>query len=381
MAKRARKKAVTRAKRADRAIPVSRTEPVADDADGELATAICGWFCDGVKPADLPAYVQERFGFTISRERPYAILRQAAKLGRFTFDAPLEYRLGRDLTDQHVWLEVAEIVKTKRFRDVGARAARTLLEMVRKKTYELGTAGQPKVVHIGFAGGHTTRVVAEEFGRLLRSPSNDLPDHVVIHSLTTGAQSDDPTTDPNTFFNYFRRDGGLTVDVTFNALHGPLMPDRRMLERLLETPEVIEAREAGQKMNIVVTAAGSWARNESQLKKNIERYADTVMELESYGCIADICWQPISAKGPIEREIEYRAMTLLSLSEMQKRIAQQRIKVLLVLGPTGSGEPRDDVLRSLLAIEPPLFTHLVADLETARPAVPKYEQLRQSHSW
>jgi len=62
---------------------------------------------------------------------------------------------------------------------------------------------------------------------------------------------------------------------------------------------------------------------------------------------------------------------------MAQRIAEQQIKVLLVLGPTSAGEPRDDVLKVMLGIEPCLFTHLVADLETSRRVSPEYSQIRR----
>lgn len=377
MAKRARRKSAKRAKHASSRIPASKSEILLEDVDIELTTAICDWFCQGEKPSDLPAMVKDRFGYTISRERPYAILRAAALMGWLTFDAPLEYRLGQHLERKYIWLERADIVQSTRFRDVGVRAARTLLDLVRKKSYELQVAGADRIVHIGLAGGRSTRVVAEEFSKLLRKPSTDLPEAIVLHSMSTGAQADDPTTDPNTFFNYFVPDSGLIVEVGFNALHGPLMPDQAMLQRLNKTSEVREARTEGEKIHIVVTAAASWARNSSQFKKNMDKYGESVRELERLGCVADCCWQPLSKHGPIDEDTAFRAMTLITLKEMAQRIAEQQIKVLLVLGPTSAGEPRDDVLKVMLGIEPCLFTHLVADLETSRRVSPEYSQIRR----
>lgn len=340
--------------------------------DMQLIDAVCTRFCEGDSPTQIRERVEKELKRTLTREQPYQILSFAAMNGLLKYAPAADYRLAQMLKADPR-LEEVEVVLTDQVELVAARAAQVLLRVLQ----QLAVREKAEEVHIGLAGGGTILRTVKAFGQLIDQPIKGLPKKLVFHAMVTGLQLHDPRTDPNTFFNYlpFGQRGKLTTK--FVALHGPALPDAQMIEDLKRNhPPTKTAFEEGEHIDIIITSGTSWSdddddrrHNHSQLKSLMRKYPDgegpdAVRKLEKQGCVADMLWQPVSKKGPIENETRVRAMTLRQLQQLPDEI-QRGTKVLLVLGPCACGRARDDVLRTVLGWKERYITHLVADSRTA----------------
>jgi hypothetical protein len=347
----------------------------ADFENMQLMELVCKEFCAGRSPTEIRKIVQEELGETLSRERPYQLLSAAAMNNLLQYVAPLDYQMARELQQAYPWLQGVEVVQTSDVKQVPARAAKVLLQLVRQAAHDKRNAGE---LHIGLAGGGTVLDTVKVFGELLQRPPDDLPKKLVFHAMVTGLQVDDPTTDPNTFFNYLKSDA---VKTEFVAFHGPALPTAKMIADLDDHPPTKEAKDKAKNIDIVVTSGTSWqdsgtteeGEEHSLLKRLILKYSKKdakalVRELEKkHGCVVDMLWQPLNAEEPIVSKTPVQAMVLWTLEVLETAIRTKETRVLLILSPCRScGEPRTDVLRTILNLRQHYVTHVVADVETAR---------------
>jgi DNA-binding transcriptional regulator LsrR (DeoR family) len=328
--------------------------------DIELIAAVCRGFCEGQSGTKVREEVERKLGRKLSREEPYKILSFAGIKGWLEFVPPLEHKRADEIRWNHPLLESVEVVNTKDPADVAARAARTLLQLVRQRAH-----GR-EIVHVGLAGGWTVLLVVQSFAKLLSLPMSDLPRAICFHAMVTGLQANHPETDPNTFFNFL---SSLPLETSFIALHGPALPTAEMIEQLRAAHVPTQrAFEREEEIDIIVTSGSSWKDGDSQLRNLMLDYKleEEVAKLEKRGCVGDVLWQPIDRDGPIpSEELEVGVMTLTQLSNLPQEIEEGK-KVLLVLGPCGlCRSPRGDLLQALLGFEKRYLTHLVTDVRTA----------------
>ena len=330
----------------------------------ELIAAVCQAFCKGTPASQIRDEVSREFGIAdMSREEPYRLLAHAAVSGWLQYRAPLEQALRLRVREAHPWLEDVEVVHTAVADDVAQCAARVLLGMIQRLVLQRRQAE----VHVGFAGGSSMRGLALAFAPLLRQPSTNLPERIVFHSMAAGFDVFDPTMDPNSFFAYFQKDAAMITSTAFVGLQAPSLVRTSHMAELKELEGIRESYKLAGALDIIVTSASQRSDDHNRLRDYMRKAPAALARLERAGWVGDVMWRPISAEGPIEIETQIRAMTLKELSELPAFIANGK-KVLLMLGPCSAcHKPKTDLLKVLLAMKPPLMTHLVVDSRTARP--------------
>jgi DNA-binding transcriptional regulator LsrR (DeoR family) len=297
---------------------------------------------------------------TLTREEPYQFLSVAASRRWIRFVAPHEHALGELIKKHCGWLQQIEVVHTSVFDDVAEHAAGMLVEMLQQH------AGTKKAVHVGFAGGHAMRKLAQRFAAHLREPVAGLPETVVFHAMVPGFDVNDPSTDPNAFFTYFLDDLALQVKTAFYGLRTPALVEHEQFEEIKKLAGVKEAFDAAAQIDIVCTSGSSWRDPHSLLRYHMGRSEESLAVLKKAGCVGDMLWRPLGSRSPIATRTQMRAMTLMDLDDLQGFIRQGK-QVLLALGPCNAcGRPKTDVLKAILKIEPHLITHLVIDSLSAR---------------
>ena len=330
----------------------------------QKAALVCKYFCEGHPPTEIRELLETNHGITILREDPYRYLAYAASQHWIRFVAPHEHTLREALISRYGWLQGMDVVHTAVVDDVAFHAAEMLIGLVqlhRRPPYN------QTAVHVGFAGGHAIRRLAQIFADLMRQPRDDLPATVVFHAMVAGFDVEDPTTDPNAFFTYFVKDPAIQVETRFVALHAPPMVETRQLETLRRMAGLMEAFEKARELDVIVTSASSWSDScsHSMLRKYMGQKPVSLRKLEQAGCRADMLWRPLGETGPIDTTTAIRAMTLMELSELRGFIEAGK-HVLLVLGPCGTCNAlKTQALETVLNLKEPLITHLAVDSRTA----------------
>ncbi len=223
-----------------------------------------------------------------------------------------------------------------------------------------------KIAHVGFSGGVSMRTLAARAAQLLREPIDHLPKEIVFHAMVAGFDVTAPTTDPNAFFTYFVRDPAMKVETSFVGLHAPALVAPRLLKELRRQPGIKEAYQRKHEINVIVTGASCLHDEHSALRRRLEVAGEPMDALEKTGWAGDILWEPIGLDGPIELKSELRPMTLLSLSEVSKKVADNT-HVILVAGPCSiCHTPKTEIVRVVLEQEQRLITHLACDSRCGR---------------
>ena len=326
----------------------------------EILAAVCKYICEGHMAGEIVDKMKADHGVKLSREEPYQFLSVAATRQWIRFSAPHEHALREMIKSQYGWLQEAEVVHTSVFDDVAEHAAGLLIEML------LQHGSTKKEVHIGFAGGHAMRKLAQRLAARLREPGGGLPETVVFHAMAPGFDVNDPSTDPNAFFIYFLGDPALQVQTKFYGLRAPALVETDQMEKIRKLSGVKEAFDAAGDIDIICTSGSSWRDTHSLLRYHMGSSEGSLAVLKKAGCVGDMLWRPIGRRGPIAEATRMRAMTLMDLADMQSFIRRGK-QVLLALGPcNGCSRPKNDILKAILKIEPHLVTHLVVDSLSAR---------------
>lgn len=337
-----------------RSMKAAEPSPTLVSDPEERESLVCNLFCQGKSVQEILAELKGRIPMT--RERPYAIVRHAARMGRLSYTPPLESGLALQIMEKYR-LERVRVVKTAESSDVAGQAARLLSEMIRKWP-------RPDL-HIGFAGGgllqETVRLLADS----LRRPG-PAPQNIYFHALIAAAH--DPMNSPNAFLHWFLGHG-FTFQPHFIGLPAPGFVSTPTLRKLRALEGIKEAFDRAGELDIVVTSAGAhWKDGCSALHQMYRERAsaEARKHLDAAGVVGDLLWQPFSAQsGPIRLETGVRAVTLLDLDRLPAMI-QRKKNVVLVLGPCGACHgPKGEVLKAVLDWRQRLITHLVTDTRTA----------------
>jgi DNA-binding transcriptional regulator LsrR (DeoR family) len=317
-------------------------------------------------PEDLARRLNHQYpGLGLSRETFSKAVMRGAIDGKLIYDAPELTHPACELRDR-LKLDEAVVVSTACAMDVARRGAAMLLGMVQN----LHRVGHRDVVHIGLAGGHTTRHLARAFAAELRKRPRDLPSKLVFHTMVAGFDENDPLTDPVVFCSYFADDPKIRIAVEFVILHAPHTVWTAEYQRLRELPGIREVYEAGRELNIIVTSGAEWVDSHSALARYCRRSKATYEGLCQLGVTSDILWRPMGPHGPIDDStLDIRAMTLMDLEDLPGFIDRGG-QVLLVVGPCFEcSAPRQAIFESLLGCPDRLITHLVTDSTSApRPS-------------
>jgi DNA-binding transcriptional regulator LsrR (DeoR family) len=333
-------------------------------AQEEKQAVVCRLFCKGHGPKEITERIQKDYAATtFNRQSAYQILLKAAKANRLRFVPKASFVLSSRLKTQCDWLADVKVVHTTEFEDVAYQGAETLLTLVQKVNADAG-----RKVHIGFAGGHAMRRLAQIFAQLLDESDARLPETLVLHALVAGFDVFDPTTDPNTFFTLFRNRTSVNTRFEFVGLHTPPVVTASEYDALRNSEGIRESYEHAKDLDIIVTSAADWSDRHSTFRKYMEKSAGCSDVLVKSGCVGDMLWLPIGPSGPLEVQTRIRSMTLIELSGLPALIKKGKY-VLLVLGPCAVCQrTKSRILSGILNSEERLISHLVVDTRSAKEA-------------
>jgi len=329
----------------------------------EVQSAVAKYFCRGFMPAEIAKRVYEEYGVEISREDPARILSYLGQRGRLQYVPPLETDLQEKLSQCHPWLgSNVRVVHSMVADDVAYRGAKLLVELM--QNFERGNEAQ-RAYHIGFAGGHLLRKVARSLASLLRE-AQPLPKRVVFHALVAGFDLGNPITAPNSFFSFFGEEMALPLEIEFVGLNAPGIVRTQEMEMLKRVGMIERAFKKAKDIDVIYASAGHWEHGHSVLHQMYELESkECLTQLLQMGCVGDMMWRPVGRNGPLETDVEARAVTIMNLSDVPSFIARGKSMV-LVVGPCGvCRKPKNEVLEPILAAKPALLTHLVIDSLTA----------------
>ncbi len=326
--------------------------------DVEVISALCRWFCEGKTAQQMADLANKHLPLRtqMTREVPYKLLQKAGRMGWLHFRPPPHESHRELLRERYQWLQELKVVHSVARADVARETAKELLRMARS------WAGDQ--LHIGFAGGHSMRELARALARELCEPKKNLPATIWFHALAGGFDPEDPTTNPNSFFNYFIWEDIVDVEIKFHSLGAPAIVRSDKSSDLEEVGDIRRAMDAVKLVDIFVTSGTSWQDPDSALRKRMQDSKGSFDVLEKEGCVGDMLWRPLSRNGPITTATLHRAMTLVDLSDLPALIADGK-RVLLMLSPCGlCHAPKGDLLDCVLNLEEPLITDLVVDSQS-----------------
>lgn len=353
----------------------------------ELVFPICAMFFERNAPLkEISKWVKgelARRGHrpTFSRQRVYDVVAAGIDLGYVEFHPPSARGLAQRLADQSLTEEARVFVVDTRgpraTQHVASKAAEVTFDLMRIRITErrmaLGEAGEAGEgrfeIHIGLGAGYTSVHYAEHLAKLLRErPRIPGLGSIVLHAMNSGFSIYDPLSSPISYFRFFE---GLPVPVEYVPLYSPSLVHCREYVRFTEAIGAKHAFERAGEIEIVVTSLASH-RKESGLLDRIEKEHGIVRTASADGVkpVGDVQFRPYGEEGPIPDDPEgYRAVTLFELADYV-RMAGEGKNIVLLAGPTESGETKADAMIPLITW-PSLrvWTHLCVDVQTAEELV------------
>lgn len=331
----------------------------------DLVCAVCEFVCQGYNVKQTVAAVAERHGYRLTREQVYRLFAYGCRMGWVPFQPPRNVALAMELRRRYPWLGHIDVIPSTVVRDVANYAAVHLREIVQT----IRRRDDREAVHIGFAGGHSVRDLAEAFAKLLHQPAEDLPETLWLHSLTDLFDLTDPSTAPNAFVWYFMNEALGQVQVRFVGLSAPAMVTPASLQELRKQADIRDALEAANRLDVIVTSGTEWDDGDNALRRRLEPSRESIEMLEAAGCRGDIFWRPIADDGPIQADTDTRALTLIELSDLPGLIRAGK-RVLLMLAPCGKcHRPKGRLLECVLEQKRPIITDLVVDSRSVEQAL------------
>jgi DNA-binding transcriptional regulator LsrR (DeoR family) len=327
----------------------------------EQISVVCRYFCEGLRLAEVADRISSEYATSFSRESTYPMLMEAVRNEWIRFVPPFEQTLTKRIKNAYPWLRDAEVVHTTQFEDVAHRGAEMLITLLKHMKHV-----KEGPVHIGFAGGHAMRRLAQILARLLGESEAELPPTLVLHALVAGFEVFDPTTDPNTFFTLFQTQVPFGTTFEFVGLHAPTVVPADQYDCLRETEGIRESYEEVGKLDLIVTSAATWKDKDSTFRKRMVKSEDCKKALSDAQCVGDMLWLPLGPQGPLNPVSNVRTMALVQLQQLPVFLSRGT-HVLLVLGPCAAcQEEKSEILRAILAPKEHLISHLVVDSRSAR---------------
>jgi DNA-binding transcriptional regulator LsrR (DeoR family) len=322
----------------------------------EQLSVICSYFCRGIRVSEIAKQVSSKFGTQLTREAVYPIIAEAARRGWIRYVPPPEHVLERRLKELHRWLTGCQVVHTSTFDDIAYSGAEMLIGLMRDFKHQ----GKEEV-HVGFAGGHAMRKLAQTLATLVRQFDAELPKKVVLHAFVASFNVYEPITDPNTFFTLFMSNTPTGTNFEFVGLYAPPVVNWDQFASLRNIEGVKESFQRASDIDIVVTSAANLSDEHSTFRKYMQNSGESFALLESAGCVGDMLWLPVGKNKPVDAKTTIRAMTLMGLNQLHSFIKKGKY-VLLVLGPCAAcNRTKSEILGAILNQRNNLITHLVAD--------------------
>lgn len=333
-----------------------------DLAQQEQLAVVCRLFCDGNGATQIARRIRKDYAArTFTRQSAYPMLLKAAQAGWLRFVPKPSFTLSAKLRARYNWLAGARVVHTSQFEEVAYQGAETLITLLQHVSRE-----PQRKVHIGFAGGHAMRRLAQIFAQLLNESDAELPETLVLHALVAGFEVLDPTTDPNTFFTLFRNQTSVNTKFEFVGLHTPPVVRASEYNSLRDSEGIRESYQCAKDLDIIVTSAANWSDEHSTFRKYMEKSAGCAEALVKAHCQGDMLWLPVGPHGPLEVRTKVRSMTLIELRELPRFINRGKY-VLLVLGPCAMCQKtKSRILSAILNSKQRLISHLVVDTRSAK---------------
>jgi DNA-binding transcriptional regulator LsrR (DeoR family) len=348
--------------------PANGVEPEELDTI-ELMTAVCELICEGWPVAEILIHMRERYGRAgiISRELVYDLLHHAADEGWLVYRPPdhLEYR--QFILDRYDWLSDIQVVHTATLRDIAARGAQVVLDIFKEYA-------DRERVRVGLAGGISLRSLISSLAELLCGPipEGHLPRQVVFHSLVSGFDLHDPTTDPSTFFTFFVDKPGLKIEPGFVGLFAPALIKTADFSKLRKMDGIREAFEEAENLDVVLTSGADWRDPHSLLRRSMKTSGPALESLAAKNCTGDLMWRPIGLDGPILTRTRTRAFTLFELERLAEMVADGK-QVVFMAGPcAGCRRPKGSLLNTVLEQKRPLVSHVITDSRSAGEVYARY---------
>jgi DNA-binding transcriptional regulator LsrR (DeoR family) len=329
----------------------------------ERMSAVCKLFTQGKTVKGIMDAMYDKYGNAgrMKRETPYKLVREAGERGFLKYVAPPDHAFQHAISNHFLWLKRVNVVRTVVPLDVARETAAMLLRLVQECHRNNKKRNE---VHIGFAAGLSMREVAQSFATLLTYPVPDLPDTIVFHAMLSGHDPGDPTTDPNSFFTFYLHPPTPQIKTRFVGFRAPAIVNTTSMPEFMGVRDIIDAREAAQELDIIVTSGSDWNDPDSSLFRCMKRSQSTLDTLRAEGTVGDMLWRPLSETSPVLTATEIRALTLLELSDLPDFIKRGK-NVLLMLGPCARCDRhKGSIMRTILSQEQHLVTHVVADSRT-----------------
>jgi hypothetical protein len=400
----------------DRSMSEERPARFAKLSD-DIVYAVCDlFFAANLRASDIADTISARkdaagkLPFRITRESIYPILVEGRARGFFELRAPLERSLAQSVEDTFTVripslakvppIQVVDFVDVADRRqaaiEVVNRAAGAALALIREIA---SRKKKEEPVHVGFASGWTTRLVARKLAEEITRDRKDIPP-LVLHATSSGFDERQPVTASTTFFSLFEK---VPVPTSFVGMFAPTFVESRKYEAAKKTPGARNAFKERDKIDLLISALASMDDQDSELQRFIAflaeeqrqtrkeskqrhsrptREEDDLVEdfefpsaeefraaLQAAGWVGDVNLRPFSRSRAIDKQdgIKCIPLTLFDLPRMTRRAKQENKAMLLVAGPCGiCGKPRSEALYWLMRNKDlKVWTHIVMDRVTA----------------
>lgn len=335
--------------------------PISDALLYRVATLLLK---EGLSPQEIAKKIEVEFpqekNFT--RQSVYRYIPDAVERGFVRLVSPLDAALAEKLANVTRWgltTDQLHIVPTSSASEnmlVAIKAAEVVLELIRRKQKDLR-----RNVRLGLGPGRGTKEVAEALGQLLKGETEI--GKFDLHAIAAGCPARAPEFSSPSFFNLFPRQSigqkiGLFAESTIKVKDFTLEFQQR--------PGLAEAFESRDEIDIVVSAMGVFEDTHDLLRAFLD---DRSLErMEHVGVVGNVQYRPYTNMGPyVERDDDWRAITLFELSDFAKMVREGHRRVVLIARQCGvCGMTRARALRPLLEVpELRVFSELVMDAATA----------------
>jgi len=253
-----------------------------------------------------------------------------------------------------------------------AAAADLVVQLIRKLDADRRTSGWKTngPIGLGIGPGRATQQFARVLGSI-HSMDTSIP-QIALFGISAGCVAKRPQYASTAFYSFFTR------VTTCTGLFAQPLVRAKDFESLRKAPEVRQAFDEKQNIDIIVTSMGSFRTcKHSVFRKIMDPLPAEDKPKWLKDCVGDVQYRPFSKDGPlIENLNEYRLVTLFELEELVS-LATTAGKYVVLIARHCSGCAADSSVKkaakarafSLLPILTSpnlhLFSHVVTDVPTA----------------
>jgi len=334
---------------------------------------VCYQFMEGKEIREIADWLKKVTGMEKgTRELVYRIVKKGREKGLIRLETPYAFKLEHEVRRRFSNLLDIVVVDThpkgKNVIDqLTVQCVETVIDLIK----HIGSSQDS--IQIGIGAGSTTQRFAKKLAQRLQHETH-LP-KLVLQALTSGFFVKQPNTSPISFFSFF--EGLHHLEIEYIGLFAPGWISWDEFEAMKQNHGVIEAFEAANNLDIIVTSLASADDEHGLYNQFLKKYADKnqITQLQDAGWIGDLLWRPFSKQGPIHLRSGIRPVTLLELDELVGFCNQAKKHVVCFAGPCVScQQTKANALRPLLEIPHRMFNHLIIDRITAETLLASRQQ-------